>query len=166
MTETSEVTMVTILRRNLEPTLEMLSLAIEICPDEVWDVADGNAPVWQHAYHSLFWLNAWLRDWDQELERPPFHSGEALDLVPGAIPVITKQQMVAYQAKVYADCESLLDGTTPERLTQEREAFGVSGMLADRILGQARHVQHHAGMMHAIISRRAGRDVEWRGFNE
>jgi len=166
MKEAAETTMVAILRRNLAPTLEMLSHAIEICPEEVWDDADGNAPVWQHAYHSLFWLNAWLRDWDEELERPPFHSSEAEGLAPGALPVITKEQMVGYQAKVYAETESLLDATMLERLTREREAFGVSWMLADRILGQMRHVQHHVGMMHAIISRKAGVDVEWRGFNE
>ena len=93
-------------------------------------------------------------------------SREALDLTPGASPVITKAQMQEYMAKVFSDCEALLETVTPELLTQETKAFGKQWTIADRILGQIRHVQHHVGTMHTILKRETGHAPHWVGFNE
>ena len=166
MTDNSPPTIVEILRRNLAPTLQMLSNAIRTCPDEMWNAADEGAPLWQQAYHTLFWLNAWARDWGQKLEYPSFHSDKARDLIVGASPVITKAQMEAYMDKVFSDCEALMDTVTPERLTQEIEAFGKQYTIADRVLGQIRHVQHHVGTMHGVLKRKTGHTPHWVGFNE
>jgi hypothetical protein len=166
MTENSTPTVVEILHRNLAPTLQMLSNVIRTCPDEMWNASDEGVPLWQQAYHTLFWLNAWARDWGYKLEYPSFHSDEARDLIVGASPVITKAQMEAYMAKVFSDCEALLETVTLELLTQETEAFGKQYTIADRILGQVRHVQHHVGTMHAILKRKTGHTPHWVGFNE
>ena len=74
MTETNTPTIVEIMRRHLAPTLQMLSNAIIACPEDAWAPPDEGAPLWQQAYHTLFWLNAWLRDWKNKLEYPVFHS--------------------------------------------------------------------------------------------
>lgn len=159
-------TITEILRRQLKPTLQMLSNAIRTCPDEIWGATDENAPLWQQAYHTLFWLNAWLRDWGQKLEYPYFHTREALDMTRGASPVITRAQIEEYMDKVFSDCEAFLEAITPESLTQETEAFGKKWTVADRILMQIRHVQHHVGSMHSVLRRKAGTAPQWIGFNE
>jgi len=166
MTEPSTPTVVEILHRHLTPTFQMLSNAIRTCPEEIWSAADEGVPLWQQFYHTLFWLDAWARDWDKEFEYPTFHSDEARDLTPGASPVITKAQMEEYMAKVFSDCETLLETVTPELLTRETEAFGKQWTIADRILGQIRHVQHHVGTMHAALKRGTSHTPHWVGFNE
>jgi hypothetical protein len=158
--------MAEILRRNLRPTLDMLSNAVHSCPDDVWDAADETAPIWQQAYHTLFWLNAWLRDWNREFEPPAFHSDAARDLVRGAVPALSRSQIEGYMGQVYSGCEAYLDSISPDSLTEETEAFGQKWTLADRIVGQIRHVQHHVGSMHSILKRKSGKTPGWLGFNE
>jgi uncharacterized damage-inducible protein DinB len=158
--------MAEILRRNLHPTLDMLSNVVQQCPDDVWDAGDETAPIWQQAYHTLFWLNAWLRDWGREFAAPAFHTDEARDLVRGAAPVLTRSQIEEYMTYVYSGCEEYLDVLTADSLTEETEAFGQKYTVADRIVGQIRHVQHHVGSMHSILKRKAGSAPRWLGFNE
>ncbi len=160
------LTIVDIIRRNLEPTLEMLSDIIEECPDEVWVADDGNAPIWQQTYHTVFWLNAWARDWAKPFERPSFHTREALDMVKGAAPVLTRQRLAEYLRRARAECDAFLDDLTPESLVLEYEAFGKRWTHADRILGQIRHVQHHVGAAHAIMCEKTGKTPRWVGYNE
>jgi uncharacterized damage-inducible protein DinB len=159
-------TMMDLLRRHLQPALDMLANAVKACPDDVWDAADGTAPIWQQAYHTLFWLEAWLPCWGHEVERPAFHTDEALNLTRGASPVITRRQMEGYMEQVYSELESYLDSIPVESLTEETTAFGQTWTVADRILTQIRHVQHHVGSMHSILKRRTGRAPEWLGYNE
>ena len=80
--------------------------------------------------------------------------------------MITQAQMQAYRAKVFSDCESFLGTITPELLTQETEAFRKEWTVADRILIQTRHIQHHVGTMHSILKRKTGSTPHWIGFNE
>lgn len=155
-----------ILRRQLEPTIEMLHDVIKQCSDEFWASNGRNAAVWQHVYHATFWLNAWARDWTTPFEKPPFHSGQALELETDACPVITRDQMRDYLGKVESECMSFLDGLTDETLVAEEEAFGRTWTPADRILAQIRHVQHHVGMIHAAIKEASGGCPRWMAFNE
>jgi len=158
--------MAEILRRHLRPTLDMLSNVIQSCPDDVWDAADETAPIWQQAYHTLFWLNAWLRDWGREFEPPAFHTDEARDLVRGTMPALTRSQIEDYMGQVYSGCEAYLDALPADSLTKETMAFGQKWTVADRIVLQIRHVQHHVGSMHSILKRKTGKAPGWRGFNE
>ena len=158
--------MAEILRRHLQPTLDMLSNVVQSCPDDAWDAADETAPIWQQAYHTLFWLNAWLCDWGREFERPAFHTDEALNLIRGATPVFKRGQIQEYMGQVYSGCESYLDSIPAESLTEETTAFGKRWTIADRIVMQIRHVQHHVGSMHSILKRRTSKAPEWLGFNE
>ena len=155
-----------ILRRHLRPTLDMLSNVVTGCPDDVWDAADETAPIWQQSYHTLYWLKAWLRDWGHEFQQPAFHTDEALNLVRGASPVLTRNQIEGFMGQVYSELESYLDSIAVESLTEETTAFGQAWTLADRILVQMRHVQHHVGSMYSILKRRTGRAPQWLGFNE
>ena len=64
----------------------MLQDLTEHCSDDLWTAAGRNAPVWEQVCHAAFWLNAWARDWAKPMEKPGFHSSEALELEHGAAP--------------------------------------------------------------------------------
>ncbi len=160
-------TVVLILRRHFEPTLEMLRQAIEACPEELWDDRDEGPAFWQYAYHTLFWLDLWLSDSLAAFQAPPFHTRDAL-LEAGEAPSVTypPQQLGAYLEQVYAKCALFFEGLTPDNVTQESEFFGRMWAAGDRILAQLRHIQHHVGHMNGLLKRRVGVSPGWVGYNE
>ena len=153
-----------ILRRQLEKSIAMLYDIINECPDDSWSADDGIAPIWQQAYHSIYSLNAWVRDLSKAFDEPPFHTSGAQAMVKSATPIITREQMLGYLKKVHADCNSFVDDLTLQSLTQEEEVYGKMWTPADRIIGQIRHVQHHVGAMHSTLRRHANMSLRWIGL--
>jgi uncharacterized damage-inducible protein DinB len=160
-------TMVDILRRHFEPTLEMLRQTVRACPDELWDARDDGSPFWQYAYHALVGVDFWLSDSPQAFAFPAFHTREAL-IESGETPAeaLSREQIEDYLEQVVAKSQALLDRLTPEALLQETEFVGQQWTTADRILVQIRHVQHHAGQLNAALKRKVGGAPGWVGFNE
>jgi len=159
-------TLTAILKRQLDCSLEMLAKAVELCPDDAWADDAGHAPVWEQVYHALYWFNAWLRDWSKPIERPEFHIEEALEIKRRSGSLVDRGQMAGYLAKVRAEYESFMAGVTDAGLLASQKAFGRSWTVADRILGQVRHIQHHAGYLNAILSTTRGVRVRWIGYGE
>jgi len=159
-------TLTTILKRQLDCSLEMLAKAVELCPDDAWADDAGHAPVWEQVYHALFWFNAWLRDWSKPIERPEFHIEEALEIKRRSGSLVDRRQMAAYLAKVRAYYEAFMAGVTDAGLLAEEKAFDRSWTVADRILGQVRHIQHHVGYLNAVLGANRGVPVHWIGYGE
>ena len=165
---TNTPTMVDVLRRHLEPTLEMLGQTINACPDELWDARDKGPPFWQYAYHALAGVDFWLSDSPKTFAFPSFHTREAL-IESGETPAgaLSRQQIEAYLEQVTAKSWALLDRLTPATLLQETEFAGRPWTTADRILVQIRHVQHHVGQLNAALKGAVGgAPPGWVGFNE
>ena len=167
LTTANALTMVEVLRRHLEPTLEMLGQTINACPDALWDARDSGPPFWQYAYHALIGLDFWLSDSPQAFTFAPFHTREAL-IESGETPqqTVPREQIEGYLEQVVAKSRALLEGLTPEALTEEAEFAGKAWTPADRIVVQIRHVQHHVGQMNGILKRETGSAPGWVGFNE
>jgi hypothetical protein len=162
----TQPTLATILKRQLDCSLEMLVQAIELCPDDAWADDSVRAPVWEQVYHTLFWFNAWLRDWSKPIEYPEFHIKEALDIKRRSGLLIDRRQMTGYLAKVRAEYEAFMVGLDDASLLAEEKAFGRKWTMADRLLGQVRHIQHHVGYLNAILSTTRGVRVHWIGYGE
>jgi len=174
MTETTAnaPTMVDVLRRHLEPTLEMLGQTIHACPDGLWDARDtgprpAGPPFWQIAYHVLVGLDFWLSDTPQVFRFPPFHRRDALLESGETSPIaLSREQIRGYLEQVVRKSQALLDRLTLGALTEEAEFAGKAWTPADRILTQIRHVQHHVGQMNGILKHKAYKTPGWVGFNE
>ena len=160
------VSIADILRRQFRPTLDMLERAIDSCPDEVWDARDDGHAFWQEAYHALIGLHFWLRRPGEGFQPAPFHSEEAANLGDVAGPGVTREQIDAYRRDVYARCDAVLEGLTSAGAVEAEEMRGRKLTLADRLLTQVRHVQHHVGCMHSTLRRRTGATPDWVGFGE
>jgi hypothetical protein len=154
------------LRRHWEPTAEMLRRAIEACPEEVWTQADGNLPVWEHAFHAVMWMDAWLRVAGEKFEPAPFHCDAAVAMKPEAGPVVSREQMREYLKTVVTRRARFMEELTDAVLLEHDGVMGDRFTRADRLLGQIRHVQHHVGCMSAILRRRTGTGVDWVGWGE
>jgi hypothetical protein len=159
--------MVSIMKRQLDGSLEMLEQAISHCPEDAWDTGSGTmAPIWEHAYHALFFLNVWLKDWRSERTYPRFHVKEALALEKVTGTRISRDQMKSYMVEVMGKTESFFASIEPGSLEEESEQWGKKWSVADRILGQIRHVQHHVGYINAALRTMGKAPVPWIGYNE
>jgi hypothetical protein len=165
-TPRNEAKLIDILQRQFEATLEMLGRVIDECPDEVWDVQEEPAPIWQQLYHSLIGLDFWIRDPESAFQPQPFHTDEAGMLKGRAEPTITRQQIAAYRDLVFNRCQQVFDHLTPDGLVRDVDAGGVMLTLADHVLDQIRHVHHHVGSMHSQLRRRTGSHPIWVSYNE
>jgi len=163
---TPSPTLTAILKRQLDCSLEMLEKAVELCPDDAWTDEAGHAPVWEQIYHTLFWFNAWLRDWRKPIEFPEFHIEEALEIKRRAGAIIDRHQILAYLAKVRADYEAFMAVVDDAGLLATAAAFGQRWTTADRILGQVRHIQHHVGYLNAVLGASQGVRVHRIGYGE
>jgi hypothetical protein len=149
------------LRPHWELTVEMLRRAIEACPEEVWAEQDGNLPLWEHAFHAVVWIDAWLRLAGEPFEKAVFHCQAAVGMKPGAQPVVTREQMREYLNAVVMRRNRFLDELTDATLLERDGVMGDKFTRADRLVGQIRHVQHHVGCMSAILHRKTGKEVDW-----
>jgi hypothetical protein len=156
-----------ILKRQLDGSFEMIEQAISLCPEDVWDKGEGNTvPIWEQVYHALFFVNVWLKDWRKKREYPEFHIKEALALEKVTGRRISRDQMKGYMVEVTRKTESFFASITPGSLEEESEEWGKMWTVADRILGQIRHVQHHMGYINAILRMKGTATVPWIGYNE
>ncbi len=159
---------VDVLRRQVRPTLEMFRAAGGEGVEAVW-TAEESPAYWEHAYHALFGLGLFLREpfvAYRDAPKPAFHARVSPDLEPGDADPIPLADYEAYRREVYEQIEGLLDRLTPELLTAETAIFGRYFTLADRLLGQVRHVQQHLGELNAIRRRHGAPLIDWQGYNE
>lgn len=159
---------VDVLRRQVRPTLAMFRAASGDGAEAVWS-SDASPAYWEHAYHALFGLGFFLREPFvpyRDAPKPAFHARVSPDLEPTEADPIPLADYEAYRREVFEQLEGLLDRLTPELLTAETAIFGRYFTLADRLLGQVRHVQHHIGELNAIRRRHGVEPIAWQGYNE
>lgn len=149
---------------NFERTLQMLTRAIDDCPNNAWDLSDEAVSIWQYAYHCLIGLDVWLRAPGDPFAPASFHNDAGGNLLKGQGAVMTRAQIVSYRDDVYARCRAVLARTSADDFDKDVEIMGFKASLADRVLDQIRHVQHHVGSMHTQLRRRTGSAPEWVGL--
>lgn len=167
MTERA-ATLADILKRHLRATVRMMTNAIELCPDALWDkpVAAGAPPVWKQIYHALYWFHEWMRDWAAPLDLPAYHSEPALPLKEGGR-VVTRQEMLDFATRVNRTADALLEPVrTDADLLTEGVQWRKTWTMADRMLAEVRHVQHHVGYLNATLRAGGAPAVEWIGYKE
>ncbi len=173
--------MVVVLKRHLDPTLAMLRRAIAHCPDDLWlgqgqgtTEASGPrssrlaAPFWQIAYHTVYFLDYWLRE-DYSIRAGFLSLTFDKDLTPDlgrrCADHLTKTEMKAHLDKAGKRVERIFASLDDERLL-ERIRPQSPFTYADAILAQIRHIQHHAGQLNAILRRAGAKAAGWQGYGE
>jgi hypothetical protein len=51
-----------IVKRHLEPSMQMLSNVITVCPDELWVNNQYGFPIWKRVLHTLESIDYWLNE--------------------------------------------------------------------------------------------------------
>jgi len=61
----------TMIGRQFAAAIQMLRLAVEACPEELWDDRTEGSPFWHLAYHALFFADLYL---SKDERAPAVHS--------------------------------------------------------------------------------------------
>jgi DinB superfamily len=162
------------LKSQYHAALKTLRLAVEKCPDALWDdPADAAAPFWRVVYHTLFYTHFYLQQ-DQHSFIPWARHREEAEFL-GVIPVddprppkpcnpFTRDELLEY----WRICDDMIDrGVDMLDLSAPQCGFPWYKMptLEHQILN-IRHTQHHAAALATRLRRTAGISIEWIGGDE
>ena len=142
----------TMLWQQFGAAIDMLENAIQACPDDLWDKSQSGHPYWYLAYHTLFFLDYYCSDTERGYVPPaPFTLSE-LDPA-GVLParVCTKGELLAYLHQGRANCIAAVDALTPESIGQRCGFKRIEVTVAELILYNMRHVQHHVAQMNLLL---------------
>lgn len=128
--------------------MEMLSLAVEHCPDGYWNRVFGDqSTFWKETYHMLHYLVRYAHG-TQGCVYTPF--GEPLDpsLLVQPSHTLSRETILSYIEQTQDYLDRLFKELTPEQLvapdTYAPQQFGT---VINRLLYGLRHGQHHVGKL-------------------
>lgn len=151
--------MVAVLRRQLEPTLQMLEHLIAACPDDFW--MDARQKYWRHVFHATTSMKFWFRQQsDEEFTIPNFGKDIVEDLDKECTDYPTKEEMQKYMKEILSMAYAFMDDLTDEKLLAPCVLFEEITK-TDVILMQIRHVQHHIGYCNSILNSKGLEAVHW-----
>lgn len=163
----NSTTIIDALASQYEAALEMLRVAIQATPGEVWDSAAYENQTWRLAYHTLYYTKMYLASspetfavWDEAIEGAESLSGSWEDPSP---PVAVEG--VHSADELVGFLESLLS-ELPEAiavLPLEVES-GFAWYPFSRLelhLNNIRHIQHHTGQIIERLRSHGVTGIEW-----
>lgn len=159
-----EVVMKDAIWRQFGAAIESLERAVDACPEDLWGDQDRNPQYWHVVYHALFFLDFNLSETPAGFAPPaPFTLSE-LD-PSGVLPdrVYSRPELRSYLAHGRAKCKAVLSGLTEERGREKRRFGSVEGTLAESLLYNLRHVQHHAAQLNLILRQETDSAPSWVG---
>lgn len=150
----------TIIWNQFGAAIDMLENAIRACPDQVWGDS-SKKPEWKEkdvvgfwylVYHTLFFLDHYLSDSETGFAPPAPYTLSEFD-PEGALPerVYTKEELLAYLEHGRQKLRKVITGLTEEKANQ-RAGFERRDMtIAELLLYNMRHVQHHSAQLNLIL---------------
>jgi hypothetical protein len=162
--------------RQLAAAIQTLRLAIDACPDDLWDDRADGAPFWHLAYHALFYTDLYLSDDHPSFRPMPFHR-EKVDFLPGDFKehggIVTtpdsayaKTQLLDYADHCLRKCDETFAKLTDERALERCGFWWYPLNVGELLLVNLRHAQHHAGQLALILRRRADIGIDWLGARD
>jgi uncharacterized damage-inducible protein DinB len=157
--------MLSVLRRQLEPTFQMIADVIDKCPESSWIDARSGRPLWQQVLHALIGIQFWFRESSEAFIPPDFGQGSVPDLDEAPTFEVSKDTVRAYMQTMHARAEAFFDSLDDRRLLSTTSLYD-KFTYGDLILGQIRHIQHHVGYCGALMRTGGAGVPKWKGHGE
>jgi DinB superfamily len=146
--------------------IDTLDKAIDACPEHIWNDRTRFPEYWYVAYHTLFFLDYYLSDAKSEKDfvPPPPYTLSELDPA-GVLPdrIYTQAELSTYLTHCREKCRLKIAGLTDEKMAEpcgfEYRNFSV----AELMLYNMRHVQHHSAQMNLILRQTIDSAPTWVG---
>lgn len=161
------VSLLEIVKRQFDPSFEMLSLLVDQCPDVVWRVEEAGSPYWQQVYHTTFFVDFWLREEYSQVEYRSmiFTKDLSCELDQPSKDWLTRDELKEYLGKIREKMGRFFGRLEDEKLSSPIVA-GSGFTYLDAIAGQIRHIQYHVGQCNTILGGQGLEAVGWIAYNE
>jgi DinB superfamily len=161
----STTTICAVLRRQIDPTLQMLADIVESCPDSLWTDSRTGRPFWQQVIHALTGVRLWLREASQPFSPPDFGQGPVPDLDQMPSFAVDRLAVKKYLQAIQAVVDSFFTSVDDSRLLLPSSVYD-RFTDADLILMQIRHLQHHIGYCNCLLQVGHAKPAKWLGYAE
>ena len=165
-----------VIGRQFAAAIQTMRLAIEACPDDMWDDRTDGSPFWHLAYHALFFTDLYLSDDEKSFEARDYHEGtehflpgdyqEFGGIVTTPEKVFTKKQLMDYADHCLEKCEETFENVTDERALHRCGFSWYELSVGEFLLNNLRHAQHHAGQLTLLLRRRVDIGIDWLGTKD
>ena len=138
--------------RQFGAAIDMLENAVVACPDDLWSDRSRRPEYWYLVYHTLFFLDLYLSDSVEGFTPPaPFNLDEMdpAGLTPER--PYTKDELRSYLEHGRAKCQETIEALTDEKARQRCGFEKPDVKVAELLLYNMRHVQHHAAQLNLIL---------------
>jgi hypothetical protein len=142
--------------------IEMLESAIRACPDHLWDDRSQEPEFWYVVFHTLFYLDLYLSDSDVGFAPPAPFTLDEMD-ERGLMPerVFTKEELLSYLSHGREKCRTTIAAMADERSRQRSGFHWLDLSVAEVMLYNMRHVQHHAGQLNLLLRQKTHAAPRW-----
>jgi uncharacterized damage-inducible protein DinB len=142
--------------------IDMLENAMRACPEEIWGDPSQQPEFWYVAFHTLFYLDLYLSESEVGFVPPTPFTLDEMD-ERGLMPerVYTTEELQKYLDHGRAKCRGTIAAMTEEKAKQQCGFSWLDISVAEVLLYNMRHVQHHAGQLHLILRQKTGRAPRW-----
>jgi uncharacterized damage-inducible protein DinB len=142
--------------------IDSLENALNLCPEEIWDNPSNEPPIWRMLFHTLFFLDFYLSESLEGFAPPaPFDMSELDPSGTSPERTYTKQELGTYLEHCRRKCRSTIETLTDDKA---RRAFIYGSpdiSVAEQLLYNMRHVQHHAAQLNLILRQRINAAPGW-----
>ncbi len=143
--------------------IDMLSDAINLCPDEFWTAVLWDDPddarygqFWYVAYHTLSWLDLYLTSDYEHFAPPPPFMRRVLPERP-----YTKAQIQTYLDQLRRTCQLTIASLTDEQARELCTFEWIEASYLEMQLYTMRHIQEHAAQMNLRLGQLGVTGMDW-----
>ena len=151
-----------VLWRQFGAAIDMLENALLACPDELWSDRSQRPEFWYLVFHTLFWLDYYLSHSDEGFAPPAPFTRDELDPA-GVFPErpYTKVELRTYLEHGRRKCRAAVEALTDEIARQPSGIVRPEMSVAELLMYNMRHVQHHAAQLNLILRQKTDSAPRW-----
>jgi hypothetical protein len=167
----------TVISRQFAAAIQMIRLAIQACPDDLWDDSTDGSPFWHLAYHALFYTDFYLSENDKMFKPMEFQRDNA-NFLPGDYKefgggivttpdeAFTQDQLLDYTDYCLSKCQETFEKLTDKRVLERCGFWWYELNVGEFLINNLRHAQHHAGQLTLLLRRHADIGIDWLGTKD
>lgn len=132
------------------------------CPERLWSDRSKQPEFWYTVYHALFWLDCYLSNSLEGFAPPAPFTLDELD-ERGLLPerVYAKDELHAYLEHGRKKCRATIEALTDDKARQRCGFEWLDINVAELLLYNMRHVQHHAAQLNLILRQTIDSAPRW-----
>lgn len=132
------------------------------CPERLWSDRSKQPEFWYTVYHALFWLDCYLSNSLEGFAAPAPFTLDELD-ERGLLPerVYAKDELHAYLEHGRKKCRATIEALTDDKARQRCGFEWLDINVAELLLYNMRHVQHHAAQLNLILRQTIDSAPRW-----